>query len=153
VGRSAPSAVAGAVGGQRGDVVQDVRQRLVALGLRRVLGALLVLRRGQDGDVLHADVHEADQRLGVYLRRQADAGLVQRALDQRELRAHVAERGRVAERLGRVVAAVRRGARVVAGGEGLGGRHTGEAGDGGGYSRGCPQLLHVGSLSKGGLRG
>lgn len=68
---AAGSAVGSAVAGEHRDVVQDVRQGLVTLGLGGVLGALLVLRRGQDVGVLDRDRDDTGERTGVDFGREA----------------------------------------------------------------------------------
>ena len=79
----------------------DVRQRLVALRLRGVLGALLVLRSGQDGNVLDARRWRgrptSDRTFALTGR--PTQSLFSGALDQGRLGAHVALGHRVAERL------------------------------------------------------
>lgn len=101
--------VGASVGAEDRDVVEDVRDRLVALGLGGVVGALLVLWCGQDGDVLDRDdVDQADELLDVRFDGNAKAELVQAVRDKGALRAHVAVGARVAVRV------LRRGAGGVA---------------------------------------
>ncbi len=131
----------------RTGMLSRMSERFVALGLGGVLDALLVLRGRQDRDVLDGDRDDADERAHVGLRGQADAGLVERALDG-HLRAHAAVGRRVAERLRGAVAADGRRATVIADRQSLGGGRGRGSGDRSGDSRGCPQLLHVHSLRK-----
>lgn len=60
------------------DLVQDVRQRVVAVVDGAVVSALLLSL--QDGDILHADVDQRDERLETQLP-DPDARFVQSSLD------------------------------------------------------------------------
>ncbi|GGU72070.1 hypothetical protein GCM10010211_42420 [Streptomyces albospinus] len=68
-----PAVFALAVRGEDLKVVDDARQQQATPSLGGILGALpilLILRRGQDVEVLNPEVGDADQRLRAQLRGQ-----------------------------------------------------------------------------------
>lgn len=61
--------VGGTVAGQQRDLLDEVGQLVVAVADRGVVGALLLLLRREDGDVLKPDVDQQGDRLDAERRR------------------------------------------------------------------------------------